>query len=66
MRFGGDSQDSAEKINGELVNINYLNYPVQENPWVKQNWNEKVITYSYKGYSYTLDFDNKTTKFEKE
>ena len=66
MRFGGDSQDSAEKINGELVNINYLNYPVQENPWVKQNWNEKVITYSYKGYSYTLDFDNKTTKFEEE
>ena len=66
MRFGGDSQDSAEKLNDEALTYTFSTYPVQENPWVLQNWNEMVIVYRYKGYSYTLDFTNGTTEFKKE
>ena len=60
IEYGGNSKLSNGKINGIANNYSNQNYPVQENPWVKQMWNERKVTYTYGDYSIIFDFDEWT------
>ena len=66
MKYGGYPQACDKTINGEVQQYKKRKYPLQMNPWVEQYLNEKVIVYRYKGYSYTFDFENKTTELKYE
>ena len=63
MNYDGQNGNSNETVNGNLITYNFSTYPVQSNPWVSQNLGEKIITYTYKGYSVSFDFE-KFTKYE--
>ena len=57
MQYGGDSQNTKETINGNVVNYVLEDSLIQSNPWVTQNYGEKVITYQYGDYNFVFDFE---------
>ena len=57
MNYDGYYGIFNETVNGELMKYNFATYPVQSNPWVSQSLDDKTITYTYKGYSVTFDFE---------
>ncbi len=50
------------KINDVSLIYDIFHYPSQDNPWIKANVNDKLITYNYKGATATFDFNNYTFK----
>ena len=57
MQYGGDSQDTKETVNDVVATYKLQDAIIQSNPWVTQKFGENVITYKYKGYEITFDFE---------